>query len=320
MAPEKRKLGRTGIEITPIGLGVWQFSEGRGGATGTWSTLTTETHNDIVKRALDEGINWFDTAEMYGFGRSERNLSRGLQAAGVAVDDVVIATKWMPFLRTARSIKKTIGNRQSALAPYNIDLHQIHLPVSFSSIRSQMDAMADLVEAGKIRSVGVSNFSAGMMRRAHECLANRGLPLASNQVEYSLTNRRIESNGILETAKELGITIIAYSPLGMGLLTGKFHKDPDMLGELPFRRRLILRRSVEETRPLVKGLEEIAGAHSVSISQVALNWLVNFHGDIVVAIPGASKARHAVESARAMLFTLRDDEMARIDELSRKYA
>ncbi len=142
-----------------------------------------------------------------GRGRSERGLARGLKAAGMSKGDVVIATKWFPLFRRAASIKLTIDRRLRCLDPYGVDLHQVHLPFSFYSVESQMNAMADLVEARKIRSVGVSNFSAGMMRKAHTVLAKRGIPLASNQVRYNLVDRRIERNGVLDTAKELGITV-----------------------------------------------------------------------------------------------------------------
>jgi aryl-alcohol dehydrogenase-like predicted oxidoreductase len=314
-----RPLGRTGIRVTPIGLGAWQFSEGKGGARGSWKSLTPAETDEIVGIALEGGMNWFDTAELYGFGRSERGLSRALQRAGRANGDVVIATKWNPILRTARSITNTIEKRLAFLEPFSIDLHQVHFPASLSSIESEMNAMAGLLESGKIRAVGVSNFSAEQMRRAHEALVSRGFVLASNQVKYSVLDRRIESNGTLDTARELGITIIAYSPLEMGLLSGKFHEDPSLLQNRPIARRFRLRRIIAKSRSLITALEEIAAARKVSVSQVALNWLVNVHGEIVVTIPGATKTRHARESAGAMGFTLSKPEMERIDELSRAF-
>ena len=314
----RRRLGNTDIEITPIGLGVMQFS-GRGIFKLMFPTLPAETMNGIVKTALEEGINWFDTAEVYGRGHSEQALANALKAAGQKDTDVIIATKWFPLFRMASNILRTIGERQRNLDGYTIDLYQIHQPYSLSSIEAEMNAMADLVEAGKIRSVGVSNFSSGQMRRAHAALAKRGLPLASNQVQYSLVNRSIESNGILDTARELGATIIAYSPLGSGILTGRFHSDPDALRNTPLGRRVLLRRRLEKSRPLIAVLEEVADAHDVVPSQVALNWLVNFHGDVVVAIPGASRVHHAQQNAAVMNFALSEREMERIDELSRRF-
>ena len=122
-----------------------------------------------------------------------------------------------------------------------------------------------------------------------------------------------------DIAKELGITIIAWSPLGSGLLTGKFHRDPEVLKKTPVGRRAMLSRQVESSRGLIGALDEIADAHQVTTAQVALNWLVNYHGDTVVAIPGASKVHHASESASSMDFSLTEDEMARIDDLSRQF-
>ncbi|HEY45234.1 MAG: aldo/keto reductase [Anaerolineae bacterium SM23_ 63] len=308
-----RKLGKTEIEITPIGLGVMQFAGGR----LMFPEISQDTKNEIIKMALDGGINWFDTAEAYGNGISERGLANALKAAGKADDEVLVATKWSPFFRTAKNIPKTIMARQQYLSPYTIDLHQIHHPFSFSSPEDEMDAMADLVEAGKIRSVGVSNFSAKRMRRAYKALAKRGLPLASNQVQYSLLHRNIEINGVLDTAKELGITIIAWSPIASGILTGKFHKNPELLMAKPSIRRVLLQRRLEKSEPIVEVIDEIALTHQVTTAQIALNWLINYHGDTVVAIPGATRASHARESAGVMNFRLTEDEMSRIDEVSR---
>ena len=319
MHTPERHLGQSDICVTPIGLGVWQFSEGQGFTGFIWQSLDVDETDAIVEAALAGGINWFDTAEVYGNGRSERGLARALQHAGQANGDVIVATKWNPILRTASSIGKTIDERISNLAPYAIDLYQVHNPASFSSPEAEMDEMADLLEAGQIRAVGVSNFSAERMTRAHDHLYKKGHFLAANQVKYSLLDRRIERNGILEWAKKLGITLIAYSPLEMGLLSGKFHADPDLLNGRPLGRRLQLRRKLDESRLLVQGLADIAAQHGVTTAQVALNWLINFHGETVVAIPGASKPRHAQESAGAMNFTLTPEEMARIDRLSRQF-
>ena len=239
----KRKLGQTNIEITPIGLGTWQFSEGQGFHKYIWDGISADTTAAIVKAALDGAISWFDTAEIYGSGRSEKGLATALKAAGKNNGDVAIATKWYPMFHTAGSIRETIDERLRCLDPFAIDLHQIHfltvdmnrvrIHASLSPLEAQMNAMADLLEAGKTRSIGVSNFSAKAMRKAHATLARRGIPLASNQVKYNLLDRNIETNGVLDAAKELGITIICYSPLEMGLLSGKFHKDPRLITSLP---------------------------------------------------------------------------------------
>ncbi len=315
----KRRLGDTDIEITPIGLGVMQFAGGSGVFRFMFPTIPQEQMNDIIQAALAGGINWFDTAEAYGGGRSEQGLAQALKTAGQADADVIIATKWRPHLRTAANILRTIGDRQYYLDGYTIDLYQVHQPYSFSSPEAEMNAMADLVEQGKIRAVGVSNFNADQMRRAYMGLAKRGLLLASNQVQYHLLDRRIETNGVLDTAKELGITIIAWSPLASGLLTGKFHKDPDLLSKTPLARRAILRRNLERSRDLILALDEIAAAHERTPGQVALNWLIHAHGETIVAIPGASKTNHAEQSAGVMSFSLSEEERQRLDRLSNQF-
>jgi aryl-alcohol dehydrogenase-like predicted oxidoreductase len=315
---ETRTLGKTDIQVTPIGLGVMEMAGGGGLIGRMFPVIPQEEKNAIIKAALDGGINWFDTAEMYGAGVSEQSLATGLKAAGKTDQDVVIATKWQPLLRTARNIPRTIGDRLRFLGGYSIGNYMIHHPASFSSLEAQTNAMADLVEAGKIRSVGVSNFNPTQMRRAHAALAKRGFPLAVNQMEYSLLNRKIETNGVLEAARELSIAIIAYTPLASGLLSGKYHKDPKLLARVSSWRKMLIQRKVEPSRPLINAMDEIATRHGVTIAQVALNWVINFNGDSVVAIPGATKVRQAEESAGAMQFRLTDEEMARLDELSRK--
>ena len=318
----KRKLGQTNIEITPIGLGTWQFSGRRKGAGFFWPVFSTELINDIIKHALDGGINWFDTAEIYGRGRSEENLANGLIAAHKKDGDVVIATKWFPLFKTARSITTTIGTRLRCLKGFSIDLHQVHQPWSWSTVESEMNAMADLVEAGKIKSVGVSNYSARLMGRAYKMLAQRGLPLASNQVVYSLMNRQIERNGVLDMAKECGSTIIAWSPLAQGLITGKFHENPALLENLPRPRKwlpIFRPKSMEKSRPLIEALKEIAGKYHATPSEVALNWITTFHGETVVAIPGATKIAQVEQNIGAMHLRLSPEEMNRLDELSRSF-
>jgi len=272
--------------------------------------------NLIVKAALDGGINWFDTAELYGAGVSEASLSAALKSAGKRDDEVVVATKWWPLFRTARNIPLTIQDRIRFLDGYTIGLYMVHQPFGFSSPEAEMEAMAGLVEAGKIRSVGVSNFSADQMRRAYITLQKHGLPLAVNQVRFSLLDRSIERNGILDTAKELGITLIAYTPLASGLLTGKYHNNPGLINKKPLFWRTRLQRGIDKCRTLVHALEEIGQKYQATPAQVALNWVINSHGETIVTIPGATKVHQSVESAGAMNFKLSDAEMSRLTNMS----
>ena len=151
--------------------------------------------------------------------------------------------------------------------------------MSLSSIPAQMKEMARLVRAGKVGAVGVSNFSAARMEQAHAALAADGIPLASNQIRFNLLDRSIESNGILEAARGLGVTIIAWSPLAQGLLTGRFHEEPGLVKSLRPGRRLMggfSAASISRTAPLIEELGAVARAHGVSVAQVTLSWTVNF--------------------------------------------
>jgi aryl-alcohol dehydrogenase-like predicted oxidoreductase len=313
---EKRRLGKTDLEVTSIGLGCWQFAGNRSFSGMVWKSPPQEEVDKIVKATLDGGVNWFDTAELYGSGLSEKALATALCKAGME-KDVVIATKWSPFFRTARSIPLTIEKRIECLSPCQIDLYQVHMPYAFSSVEAQMNAMAGLVKEGKIRYIGVSNFSAAQMRRAQAALAKLGLPLASNQVRFNLLNRAPEKNGVLDAARELNISLIAYSPLAQGLLTGKFHKNPEMVKNIPFLRRMQLGRQIEKTRNLINKLEEIAGSHNCSLAEVALSWAVNYHGDVILAIPGATKTEHVRQNIGALTLKLTPEEMASLDKESR---
>jgi aryl-alcohol dehydrogenase-like predicted oxidoreductase len=184
-----RSLGKSDIKITPIGLGCWQFSKRANMAGKFWPFLGDDVIQYIVKYSLDGGINWFDTAEMYGKGVSEKMLAKSLAGLGIKPGEVFIATKWSPIFRTASNILKTIDERLACLNPFPIDLYQVHNPYSYSSEVSEMKAMAKLVRDKKIKYIGVSNFSATKMRSAWQTLQKQGINLLSNQVPYSLLNR-----------------------------------------------------------------------------------------------------------------------------------
>ncbi|WP_078549625.1 aldo/keto reductase [Litchfieldia alkalitelluris] len=312
-----RHLGHTDLQISALGLGCWQF----GG--NYWTKLKQKDIDEIVKICLSGGINWFDTAEVYGKGSSEMALSESLFNINVNEEDALIATKWWPLFRRANSIPKTIDQRIKALNGRRIDLYQVHQPFSFSSVRDQMKAMAELIRINKIRYVGVSNFSAKKMADADDTLKKQGYFLASNQVKYSLLDRRIETNGVLDTAKERGITVIAYSPLEQGILSGKFHKNPEIIKNMTGPRKhskLLKPAGLEKTKPLIDLLEKMAAKYEVSSSQIALNWLIHFHGDTVVAIPGATKPHHAKENIGALNFTLTQEDMDEINIVSKTIA
>ena len=318
----KRRLGKSDLMVSPIGLGCWQFSRGRGLGGSYWPNLPDEEITGIIEASLAGGINWFDTAESYGGGESEKSLAQALKRLGKAPGDIIIATKWRPVFRTAKSIAKTIDERLDILGNFPIDLYQIHNPFSFSSIEAQIRSMAELVKNRKIRYVGVSNFSAKQMRISHDLLREQGMPLVSNQVRYSLLDRKIEQNGILETARELGISIIAYSPLAQGLLSGKFHDDPKLIQSRGGYRKYMgafRPRGLDQTRAVVMAVREVAQKHNATLSQIALSWVTNARGEAVVAIPGATHINQAKENAASMAVQLTKDELDYLDKVASSY-
>lgn len=313
-----RSMGKSDLMITPIGLGCWQFSKQNNMAGKFWPKMEDDLIEKMVSISLEGGINWFDTAEVYGNGASEKALAASLRAVGKKPGEIIVATKWWPMFRFASNIHKTIDQRIEALSPFPIDLYQVHQPWGFSNEKAEMEAMARLVKEHKIRYVGVSNFSADQMRSAWETLQKHDIQLVSNQVRYNLLDRKIESNGILQTAKELGITIIAYSPLSQGLVTGKFHDKPELLKNIGMRKYSspFKPAGLEKSRPVVKSVQELAIKYGVTPSQIALNWLINSHGETVVAIPGATKESHAKENSGAMTFTLSAEDLSLLDKKS----
>lgn len=312
-----RTLGKSDLKISPIGLGCWQFSQAKGFHKYFWKNIESNTMDEIVKTSFDNGINWFDTAELYGSGRSERALSSALKNMGTP--NVVIATKWNPFFRRAKTITKTFHNREENLSPYTVDLHQIHNPYSVSSLKDQLNKMSELYNTGKIKAIGVSNFSTEKMEESSTILEKLDAKLSSNQVRYSIFDRAIETEGLIAKAKELGVTIIAYSPLAQGLATGIYHKNEDLMKNIPFIRKRRLKAKYKKTTKAIDEIDQMATELNCSIAQISLNWLINYHGETVVAIPGASKPTQALSNAKSMDITLSKEKLDRIDELTQEF-
>ena len=314
---ETISLGRTGIRISPLGLGTWQW-----GDKMMWNYGKTHTDTDIHEVfhvSLEAGINFFDTAEVYGKGRSERLLGAYLHETGgpPLVAPLVVATKFMPYpwkLRK-RALRAALAASLERLGLERVDLYQIHWPFPPISIETWAGELADAVEAGLTRAVGVSNYSPAQMSRAHAVLSRRGIPLASNQVEYNLLNRRPERNGLAKLCQELGVALIAYSPLARGLLTGKYTVETPPPG---LRGRLTSRARLSAMQPLVQLMREIGQAHGgKSAAQVALNWVMSKGA---VPIPGAKNVRQARENTAAMGWRLTGAEVAALDAESLKAA
>lgn len=265
-----------------------------------------EEEKRAVEASIAAGVNLFDTAAMYSVGAAEQRLgelSRGR--------DVIIATKYPSgFSFKVEDFPKEVEATLQRLGRDSIDLYQHHYPNAKMSIPDLMNRVADAVEAGKVKAAGVSNYSAKQMREAHEALGKRGIPLASNQVEYSLLNRKTEVDGVLDACRELGITLIAYTPLAGGRLTGKYSAEHRAGG---FFRRILpqySRKALDEMQPVIKLLREIGEKYSKTLSQVALRWLIE--NPVVLPIPGAKNGKQAADNAEALTFSLTAEEVERL--------
>jgi aryl-alcohol dehydrogenase-like predicted oxidoreductase len=317
---DQRQLGATAISVPPLGVGVWSW-----GDKGFWGYGQDYTRSDITqayKACLDAGLNFFDTAEMYGRGESERILGECMQEDG---RPVIIASKFAPLPKrfSARSLLKALDASLERLNVKTIDLYQIHWPYSLLSIDALMDALAEAVHSGKVRTVGVSNYSANLMLRAHARLARYDIPLASNQVHYNLLHRKPEKNGVLDVCHELNMALIAYSPLEQGLLTGKYRvvAGQAVIPATGPRRFTPAFRTKQRLKiePLLKTMEAIARAHSKTIGQVALNWLLS-KDENIIPIPGAKNVRQASENAGAIGWRLNSEEFEQIDLASQPFS
>jgi len=309
-------LGRSSLQVPPLGVGAMTWGEARGLARLHPSKLAYGgAHGFVEEKAAFEaslaaGVTLFDTAAMYGGGGSERRLgelARGKQA--------ILATKFPSgFLARAESMPRDLDASIARLG--RVDLYQHHFPFMWVSISRLMDLLADAVEAGKIKAVGVSNYSAEQMRTAHAALARRGVPLASNQVEYSLLHREPEVNGVLDACGELGVTLIAYQPLASGALTGKYKPGTRPTG----LRRLTPNfrgKGLEALEPVIALLGEIGERYTKSPAQVALRWLIE--NRTVLPIPGAKNGRQASDNAGALSFSLTADEIAALDRATQAW-
>lgn len=315
---ELRLLGHSNLSFSPLGLGTWQFSNKDKGRTW-WRKIDDQTVYDIIKVSLDGGINWLDTAEVYGRGNSEKFIGRNLQRLGskeALGSRVYIADKWFPLLRSADTIPETIKTRLDYLQRDSIDLYQIHQPTSLSSLYRQLRELAKLHEMGFINAIGVSNFTARQMEKADDILQRFGLRLSSNQVKYNLLHRKPEKNGVLELAKERGISIIAYSPLQQGVLTGRFHDNPESIQEISKVRRMnsgLSQRNLIRTQPLIDLLKRLGLKYGKSPAQISLNWLIKAHGETVFAIPGASSRFQARSNLEAQCFELSQADIEQLN-------
>lgn len=300
--------GRSVFEGIEMGVGAWAWGDrlmwgyGRGYDLGDLRAA--------FETSLASKIRFFDTAEVYGQGQSEQILGQFIKGTQ---DPVFVATKFMPFpWRLSRSaLRKALDASLRRLGIPAVDLYQIHAPFPPVNIETWMGAMAEAHQAGLVLAIGVSNYDVDQMQVAYERLLREGIQLASNQMEFSLLNRRVEKNGLLKRCQELGVKLIAYSPLAMGVLSGKYTPENPPPGgrTLRFNRRLL-----EKVQPLLRLMNRIGSDHGGKTPvQVALNWAM-CKGTL--PIPGAKTMRQAEQNAGALGWRLTEDEVAELDSLS----
>lgn len=294
-----------GIEM---GIGTWAW-----GDRLIWNYGSDYTHEDIhqvFKSAIDFGLCFFDTAEIYGQGRSESNLGEFAQEVK---EHLVIASKFMPYpwRISPKALKRALQGSLKRLKMDRIALYQIHQPIPPIKIEVWMNQMAEVFQEGLVEAVGVSNYDLSQTLHAQNALVRKGMRLASNQMEYNLLDRRIEKNGVFDLCKEQGICLIAYSPLAMGVLTGKYNHDHPLRG---FRGTKYSATYLEKISPMISSLKKIGLEHDGKTpTQVALNWVICKGA---IPIPGAKTVKQLEEISGALGWRLTPDEVGILDELS----
>src|SRR5207249_4334190 len=302
------------VTMPVMGLGTWAWGDrSTWGMDGYDPSYGFDTIRDAYERAIAAGVTLLDTAEVYGNGESERIIGRLLREDTANRDRVVVATKFMPFpwrVPLARALMKSLRASLERLGLPFVHLYQIHGPISFRPPSTVAAALAAPYRAGLVKAVGVSNYSEGEMRAIHAALAAEGIPLATNQVEYSLLRTMPETSGLRRACRDLGVTLLAYSPLAMGRLTGKYG-----VANPPPGKRNFSAFPMAEIEPVVAELRRIGAAHGgKSAAQVALNWVMCKGA---VPIPGAKNAAQAEQNAGALGWTLIPHEVAALDRVAK---
>jgi aryl-alcohol dehydrogenase-like predicted oxidoreductase len=297
----------TDRKISRIGLGTWQFGSREWGYGEPYASREAYA---IVRRALKLGVTLFDTAEIYGSGRSERILG---DALGENRESVFLATKLVPFVPSALAVKQRAAASARRLGVSRLDLYQVHWPNPLVPESTIMRGMRSLQRSGLVGEVGVSNYSLERWRAAEEKLGGRVL---CNQVQYSLVGRGPERD-LLPFAEAHGHVIIAFSPLAQGMLSGKYHGADRPADDIRSTSPLFRPENLERTDDLIVTLREVADAHAATPAQIALAWAI--HHPAVAAIPGASSVEQLESNVAAAEIELADEEYQALDKMSARF-
>ncbi|CAN5405879.1 aldo/keto reductase [soil metagenome] len=297
----------------PLGVGTWAWGdEAVWGMGGYDAALNEASITEAWQASIEAGVTLFDTAEVYGKGESERIIGKLLALDPTVRDRLVIATKFMPSpqkLQLKSALRSALLASIERLGVEHIDLYQIHGPVSLRSHAAMADALAAVHDEGLVGAVGVSNYSIREMGAIHAELAARGLPLASNQIEFSPLRRRPETTGLLRACATLGVVPLAYSPIGQGRLTGKYSA-----ANPPPGKRTFSAHPMEQVDRIVAVLRRIGDAHDGRTpSQVTLRWIISKGA---VPIPGAKNETQAAQNAGALGWELTPAEITEIDRVA----
>lgn len=300
------KIGKSVVEVSSLGIGIWSWAD-RWGYWGYGDTYGKDDNEAAYNATLSTSMNFWDTAEIYGFGKSEEFLGEFMQRTGTS-EQARVATKFatLPWRFTSHSVVEACKASLQRLQIPKLALYQIHFPaatVNFFANDAFLRGLAHCQQIGLTDAVGVSNFNEERLRHAHQTLQDQGVQLASNQVQYSLLYRAPEQNGVLEACKELGVTLIAYSPLCQGLLTGKYDGNNNPKGP---RGLLFTKSKARDIQPLIQLMREVGQKHGGKTpAQVAINWCL-CKGTL--PIPGAKNAKQAEEAAGALGWRLTQGE------------
>jgi aryl-alcohol dehydrogenase-like predicted oxidoreductase len=318
-------LGKSTVKVTPLAFGAW--------AVGGWMWGGAEEGAAIraIRASYDHGITTIDTAPVYGFGRSEELVGRALE--GIARDKYQILTKFglnwetqqgefyfdtkdnagnplkvYKYAAKAKVIKELEDSLRRLKTDY-VDLLQIHWPDSTTPISETMDAVATLIQQGKVRAAGVCNYN---VQQVDEAL--KTVPLASNQVPYSMINRGIEKDVVVQALKN-GLSILPYSPLQRGLLTGKIKRDHKFNeGDTREGNRFYTPENIDRTNALLQKLKPIADGHNATLAQLVLNWTTRQPAmDCVLA--GARDEHQVKDNIKALDFVLSETELKSINQM-----